>query len=271
MKITGVTTWLHRIANETGSTRGAALLRMGVALLIWARFADDLALYHARPWPWGALGASIYLSSFTLLIGWRSRLSALWAAGSIAAVVIWLGVIQRHHDYVHHHITLLLIVTVLLALTPCGHSLSVDRWRALKRGDAPPEVGPLWGVRLMALQASAVWFWGATNKLHAGWFSGDRLQAIWMHFYFGSDMPEGPAFVWLSQAGAVLTVALEYILAVGLWFPRTHRVLIPAALLFHGAAYFTLPVSTFTATMYLLLLAFIPAQRLHAGLDRLLR
>lgn len=258
-----LTTWL----GEEGSSRGAALLRIGTALLIWARFADDLALYHDRDWTWAALGGSIYLSSFCLLIGFKSRFAAAWAGLSIAAVVIWLGVIQKHYSLVHHHISLLMILTLLLAFTPCGRSLSYDRWRDPER----PESGPLWGVKLIALQASAVWFWGAVDKLHGGWLSGERLQAIWMYYYTGSDFPQTTGFVLLSQISAVSTVVIEFALAVGLWWPRWHRLLIPVALVFHAVTYFTVPVATFTATMFVLLIAYVPAARIHAGVDRLTR
>lgn len=258
-----LTAWIH----ESGSSRGAALLRIGAALIIWARFADDLAFYHDRDWTWAAIGGSIYLSSFCLLIGFKSRLAAAWAGLSIAAAVIWLGVVQKHYALVHHHISLLMILTLLLAFTPCGRSFSVDRWR---RPDLP-ESGPLWGVKLIALQASAVWFWGAIDKLHGGWLSGERMQAIWMYFYTGSDFPRGGGFVLASQAVAISTVIIELALAIGMWFPRWHRLLIPLTLAFHAVIYFTVPVATFTATMFLLLIAYLPAERVHAGIERLTR
>jgi hypothetical protein len=250
-----------------GSTRSLALLRMGVALLIWARFADDLALYHDRAWQWGALGASIYASSFCLLIGLFSRFAALWSGLTIATAVIYLGVIQKNYGLVHHHISLLMIVTLLLALTPCGHSFSVDRWRRPDR----PESGPLWGLRLIALQASAVWFWGAVDKLHGGWLSGERLQAIWMYYYTGSDFPTTSGFVLLSQISAVSTVIIEFALAIGMFWPRWHKILIPLAIVFHAVTYFTVPVATFTATMFVLLIAYLPPEKVHAGIDRLTR
>lgn len=245
-------------------------MRIGVALLIWARFADDLALYHDRSWIWGLLGGSIYLSSFCLLIGFKSRLSALWSGLTIAVAVIYLGVIEKHYSLVHHHVSLLMIFTFLLALTPCGRSFSVDRWRSLKTANPLPEWGPLWGVHLIALQASAVWLWGAVDKLHAGWLSGDRMQAIWMYYYTGSDFPTTPGFVLLSQIAAISAVIVEFALALGMWRPRWHKVLIPLGIGFHAFTYFTVPVATFTATMFLLMLAYIPAQTVHGAVDRML-
>lgn len=257
-------------ASGEGSTRRVALLRIGVALLIWARFADDFALYQDRGLAWSLTGASISLSSTALLVGWHSRLAAAWTAASVAFAVVYLGVVQRHYELVHHHVSLLMIVTFLLALTPCGRSLSVDRWRALRAGSAPPEVGPLWGTWLIALQASAVWFWGAVDKLKPGWLSGERMEAIVMAQYFGSDWPAWPGFSAMMTAAAIGTVVVEFAFAIGMFVPRWHRWLIPGAVAFHGVIYFTLPVATFSATMMLLCLAFIPADRVHAAIDRLL-
>lgn len=252
------------------STRRLALLRIGIALLVWVRFADDFALYQGRGWVWGLTGAAIYLASTALLLGWRSRLAALATGASLAFAVVYLGVVQRHYALVHHHISLLMIVTLLLALTPCGRSLSLDRWRALRAGAALPEVGPVWGTWLIALQASAVWFWGGIDKLHLGWLSGERLQAIAMSQYWGSDWPAWPGFAATMMVLAVSAVLVELALAIGMFFPRWHPVLVPTAVVFHGIIYFTVPVATFTATMYVLLLAFVPADRVHAVIDRLL-
>ncbi len=268
-----------QVETAEGSTRLISLVRIGLALVCWARFADDFGLYRlfsgGRSWVWAALGASIYMSSTLLLIGWRSRFAALWTALTIAAIVLFLGVRERHFELVHHHVSLLMIVVGLLALCPCGGSFSVDRWRAVERaraaGEAPPaERGPLWGSWLIALQVSAVYLWGAIDKTHAGWLYGDRVQHIYMYFYAGSDTPQTALFEPLAMVAGIGTVALEYLLGIGLWIRRWHRWLLPAAILFHAAVYFTVPVATFTATLYVLYLTFLDPDRAHALIDRLL-
>lgn len=251
--------------NGEGSTRKLAVLRIGAALLVWARFADDFALYNDRGWIWATTGAAIYLSSTALLVGFRSRLAALLTGLSIAFAVFYLGVVQRNYSLVHHHISLLMFLCLLLALGPCGRSLSVDAWR-----DPQPQTGPIWPCGLIALQASAVWFWGAVDKLKPGWLSGERLEAIIMAQYYGSDWPTWPGFSTVMLGAAISTVVVEFVLAIGMFFPRWHRLLIPLAVVFHAGIYFVVPVATFTATMYLLLLAYIPADRFHAAIDRLL-
>ncbi len=263
------------LAAAEGSTRLAALLRVGLALLVWTRFCNDFAAFHDNGAAWTLLGASLFASSTLMLLGWRSRLATAWTGLTLAAIVVYLGVVERHYALLHHHVSLLMIATVLLALTPCGGSLSLDRWRAVRAAERagrppPPERGPQWAVHLIALQMSAVYLWGAIDKTRVAWLSGERLEAILMYHYTGSDWPSWPGFPALCLAGAVSTVALEYALAVGLWFPRWHRVLIPTVIVFHGLLYFTLPVATFSATMYVMMLAFVPAATVHRVVDRLL-
>ena len=87
---------------------------------------------------------------------------------------------------------------------------------------------------------------------------------------FTDAMKMWPGFGALMTTLAVATVIIELALAVGMFFPRWHRWLIPLAVVFHGTLYFAVPVVTFTATMILLLLAFVPAERVHQAIDRLL-
>ena len=261
----------HAVDTRQGSTRPAALLRVGLALVVWTRFAPELALFqHGAAWDWTLCAAAVYLSSSLLLVGWRAERMAAVTALSLGGTVLWLGVLNKHREFVHHHISLLLIAVALLSLTGCGRSLSVDRWRALRAGHAPPERAPRWGMWLVALQVSAVYLWGAIDKLSVGFLSGERIQHHLAWHYFGSDVPTGVWFTLGCQALALATVALELALAVGLWFSAARRWLLPAGVLFHAGLYLTLPVATFTVTMFVLYLAFLDPAAVHRGLDRLL-
>lgn len=250
-------------------------MRIGVALLIWARFAEPLALFHLHQGPGVILGLSLYAASVLLLVGYRSQLAAAWTGASLAGVIGYLGVARHDHSFVHHHCSLLMIVALLLALTPCGASLSVDRLlrvRAAERAGAPlpAERGPLWATWLICLQVSAVYFWGAVDKTYGAWLDGQRMEHIAMYFYTGSQRPTQPLFAPLMTAIAIGTVALEYYLAVGLWIRRWQRFTIPLAIAFHLLIYITVPVATFSLTMCLLFLLFLPPDDVHAAVDRVL-
>lgn len=261
---------------DEGSTRGVALIRIGLVGLLWSKWADMFLVYRlqfAEP-ATVVIGVSFYLSTVLLLFGIGTRFASAWAGVTVLAIYHWMGTGDLEKEIRHHHTALLVLATVLLAFTPSGGSWSVDRWWAVRwaeqRGEPiPPERGPLWGQRLIALQVSVLYLATATNKCTPGFLNGSGLQHNLMPQYFGSDYPAWPWFPHLTQASAIATVILEFSLGLGLWFRRCRRWLIPIGLVFHGVLYVLLPVSTFTLTMWVLYIAFIDPDDLHAFIDRL--
>jgi hypothetical protein len=252
-----------------GSTRPAAILRIGVVTLLWVKWADELTPFRHTALDVRLLGLSFYASTLFFFVGAWTRVSGAWASLSAAAAYLYLGLYKGQREvFVHHHTRLLLIATGLVALMPSGRSLSVDRHRATCEGrPLPPERGPLWAQRLLAAQVSLLYLYAALGKTQPAFLRGDRLEQIYAHVYAGSDYPAWPGFHALVAALAIGTVAIEYALAVGLWVPRWRRVLLPLGVAFHLALYYAVPVSTFSATMCLLYLAFLDPDRVHAALD----
>jgi hypothetical protein len=169
---------------------------------------------------------------------------------------------------------LLASATLLAACTPCGRSYSIDRWRAVRaaaaRGEAPPpEHGNLWGLRLMVLQMSAVYLFAAIDKTSLAFLSGARLEHLLLWQYWGSEPPRLPGLAALLALAAIGNVGLEYALAFGLPFARTRRWLILPGLALHAIFYLALPVATYSATVYVLYLAYLDADRVHATIDEL--
>lgn len=266
---------LDRTIGFEGSTRPVALMRIGLALVAWSRFAFDLSLFQRLTLGYTVLGLAFFVSSTAMLFGIASR-AATAATGSVLLLgtYVYLGLIRGVEPFTHHHCYLLSFAICLLALTPCGASYSFDRWRAVVRAEreeksAPPERGPLWAQRLIALQVAAIYFWSAYDKTNVAFLSGARLEMLAGALYFGSDFPQSPLYhsvmVFLSWA----TVVLEYLLAFGLFVPRLREPLLLAGFLFHAIIYVTLPMFTFSATMWVLYLAFLDPDDVHAFLDRL--
>ena len=257
------------ILTAEGSTRTAALMRIGLPLLIWSRLGSHFLIYkHHEPLNL-LLMVSYFLSTTAMLVGWRSRLSSAWTGLTMMAIYYWMGMVNGVSSYTHHHIYLLAIAPLLLACTECGRSWSWDRWRALRRGTVPPERGPTWGLVLITLQLSQIYLWGAVSKCSGAFLSGDRLEQIFMRLYVGSDYPEMPGFHELMIAGTVGAIVLEIALAFGLFIRRTHRWLLPLGIFFHAFMYVTLPVATFSASMWLLYLAALDPDRVHDVIDEI--
>ena len=261
---------LIALLTREGSTRTAALMRIGLPLLIWSRMGSHWLLYQHHEWWKLLLGVSFFLSTTAMLVGWRSRLSCAWVGATMLVMYYGIGLAAGRESYTHHHIYVLVIAPCLLALTECGRSLSWDRWQAVRRGGpVPPERGPTWGLWLITLQLSQIYLWGAISKCTAGYLSGERLEQIFMRLYTHSDYPTCPGFHERMVIAAVGSVVLEFVLAVGMFMRRSHRWLLPVGLLFHAVMYVTLPVATFSATMCLLYLAVLDPDRAHQAIDEI--
>lgn len=264
---------LERVLRSEGSSRSAALLRIGLAILVLDRFAPGMQLGQQREPRALLLMLCYWLGTGALLIGYRSQLAAAGSALTLGFSVRYLGgVLQQDLFRGHHHVYLLLSVLGCLAFTPCGRSYSLDRWRQLQRAVPPlPERGPSWALRLMAVQLSAVYFWGAFDKTHAGWLSGAKLESQLLELVFDSDPPGFAGWHALLAAAAIFTTLLEYALALGLWFRRGRRWLVPLGIAFHLLIYATMPVSIFSALACLLYLAYLDPDEVHAAIERLSR
>jgi hypothetical protein len=257
------------------SSRSSGLLRILLACVVWANFGRFNFLYLDLTFEGLARSALFNVSATMMLFGVASRVSTFVTGLCCLTFVYWYGAHEGIHMWMHHNTRILATGTFLCAFTPCGRSFSVDRWLALRRAERrgeppPPERGNVWALRLIALQLSAIYFWGAVDKCNEGFLSGARMEHYAMWFYFGSRYPQWPLFHELMQLAAWATVVFEFALAFGLFSSRARRWLVLPAFAMHGAFYWWLNVATFTATMWTLYLAFFPPDQVHRVLDRLM-
>ncbi|MCO4748030.1 MAG: HTTM domain-containing protein [Proteobacteria bacterium] len=254
-----------------GSTRPAGLVRILLALLLWARFAVEFAPYHNVAQRFPVLALLFWISTPLMLIGFRAQLSTLLAGLTLCGAVFYAGVAHGHEHYVHHHVYMLAASTLWLGVAPCGGSYSVDRWLSVRRArrdgvEPPPERGPQWGVTVVLIQLSACYFWSAYDKSTPAFLSGARLTQILVTKYGTSDIPFA-GFEWLCQIGAWATVLGEFGLAAGVLFKRLAWLVVPAGLLMHALFFLALPVSTFSLTCMALYLLVVDPDDVHAFLD----
>lgn len=257
-----------------GSTRAAGLMRIGLVLLVWGRFAGHMLPMHDLHLTWVLFGLTFFVSTGLMLVGLWSR----FASGIVSAVVFtnyfYYGHYLGNEYWAGHHVYLLAIACLFLALTPCGKSYALDRWLALRRAErrgqpAPKEWGNLWGMRLIAFQMSMVYFWAAFSKATPAFLTGDRLQQLIYANFPGPDYSQLWLFEPLTILAAIGVVALQLGLAFGLHFSRGRTYLMPLGIFMHLSFYVLLYAFTFSLTMILLYLAFIPAATVHRVLDRM--
>lgn len=264
--------FVGRAVDTEGSSRSSALIRIGLAMLFWSRWAGELLLYMDQSPAGLFLAANFFVATVLLFIGYQSRAAAVWTGLVGLAMYYYFGFQLGREPWTHHHTYLLAVAALLIALTPCDRSYSLDRYLAVMRAEraglAPPaERGNLWGLRLIVVQLSVLYFFAAFDKSNHAFLSGARIEQIFLWYYTGSDYPAGLAWSASIVSGAV--VALEYCLAFGLPFRRSRRYLVLPGLAFHAIIYLTLPVYTFSATMALLYLAYFDADAVDEVIARL--
>ena len=265
---------LEDLALREGSTRALGVVRIGLVLILWSRWGRGLSLFRHIEADWWLLALMFWASTIPLLLGWKTRFFSAMTGVTIVGLVVYLGGIREFEPYTHHHTTLLAILSCLMAFTPCGRSFSLDRWFAVKDARAkglplPLEQGPQWATWIILFQISSVYIFSSIDKLHIGWLSGERMEAIVIYYYFHSIRPDWPGFSTLMMLSGSGAVVLELSLAVGLWSRRLRPFLLPIGIAFHLVIYVTLPVNTFSATMVLFYLLFIPPAAVHTFIETL--
>ena len=259
----------------TGSTRAAALMRIGLAVIAITRFGGEIGFYQAQNPAILLLSAIFFLLVTMMFVGYLSRLACIGTGLSVMCLYT-LGAATQTAGWAHHHVYLLGTACFLLALTECGRSYSIDRWRALSaaRRARPPQAEPreygfLWGQRLIALQLSAMYFWTAIDKTDQAFLSGQRLEQTFVWVYSGRALELVLAYPALIALLSVIVVIVEYILAVAILVPRWRIWALPMGLALHAGFYLMLPVHTYSATVMVLYLALLDPARVHNVIDRI--
>lgn len=208
------------------SSRPLALVRIAVGLAIWEQFTspwvghrvDDVAGVLVLAW-------IVLLTAWLVIFGLATR----WAAGVMALAFAGLHLYYGVHlgDAALAAPVPQFQLIVLLAITPCGRSLSLDRAlavrRARRRGEPPPpERASAWQLDLFALQAASMFLWLGIADTDPDWLGGAWLERDVVRWY-GSDMlaahPDLPA---LLRAAAKFALVVELGVAA-LLLPRRLR------------------------------------------------
>lgn len=260
---------------HAGSTRAVGLLRIALALIIFARYGREVGLFAAADSAHTVLAGCFFILTTMMLVGIYSRTATALAAGMLAFMYFGYSHLPGRVGWNYHHTYLLMISVLFLSFTPCDRSFSLDRYLAVRAAEAerrppPPEYGQLWGARLIALQLSAVYFWTAVDKTSWAFLSGQRLEQIMVWHYSGRALEDVVTIPALLVAASAVVVVVEYFLAFAIQIRRLQAVAIPLAIAMHGVFYVMLPVETYSITMIALYLAVVDPDALHRFTDRML-
>jgi hypothetical protein len=250
-----------------GSGRTLGLMRILVALMVWARFADRFIVHPKASLVQLGAAACFYLFSTLMLLGQWSRLCTAVVAG-----VLLYGYHGR--GFTSHNMQLLDLTVLMLVFTPLGAAYSLDRHWALQRAErtgrpVPSEAIPLWTMWLPALLLSSVYLSTFLNKTNLEFLSGERLEAIVAGHYTGSDYLDGALWSLGVQAFSVAVWLVEGALVVGLLLPRVRAWLMLAGAFMHLSFYALFRIYAFSVNMVMLYFAFVPPAQVAGAIDRL--
>jgi len=235
-----------------------ALIRIGLGLVAWTRYASSLVLMRDVEPTAMLRGVAFFVLSTAFIVGYKARASATAFALLLWSFYFYWGHQLGRDAWTHHHNYALAVAVTIIALTDCGKTLSLDRWLALRRrpNEDIPQTGETWALSLLVLHLSVIYLFGALDKTSLAFVSGQRMEHYLTWYYLGFDYPRSGLLPLFCRAAAIGTLLLELALAFLLPFPRFRRYLIVPGLLLHAAFYVLLPVSTYTVTVFVCYLAY---------------
>lgn len=260
------------VLGQDVSSRSLGLLRVFAALSIWVEFASPWVMHRMDDLfgTW-ALALLVLVPAWFVIFGLGTRVAAIIMASAFAGLHLYYGV--------HLGIEKLIYpvrefqVAVLLALTPCNRSLSVDRILALRRArreqrPTPPERVPWWVVELFILQLATTFLWWGIDGLTPEWRDGSALEVEFLRLYGSADtFVAHPSFHAIMLGVAWATTILNFVLALGLLIRPLRRYLVWVAFAYLFVAMLALSRTYANSYEYLimmtLLIACLPPTWVH--------
>lgn len=234
---------------------------LGTNALVGPEFASDLNRYIGLDSTASISIALVVLlvAAVAITVGWRPT---IWL---LVAFVLLVAIQRRNTMILNSGDIILRNLTLLLAFTPTGAALSVDRVRRYGR-DAlwtSARVAP-WGMRLVQLQMMTVYFFAFWSKSGELWKNGTavstafRLQDLQR---FG-QLDVLVDNIWIVAFLTWSTLAVELALGTLLWVKKLRPLLIVLGVLLHVMIDTFVLVGFFGPAMIAGLMTFLDADRL---------
>ena len=230
----------------------------GAPAPIWDNYGQPEFL----PIPTAPVAAGMYavllLSLVSACVGWRTRMSLVISGVLLPyfAMVDLIGTMSKFTIVSTH-------VLLLMSMSSCGRTWSLDRWMARRQGFAWSEIGPAWPRRLIQFLVGVTYLGAAATKMHTPmFFSGDQLR-YWMLTNVNSANPLGE---YLSQfPGMILTMAYvtivwEVLFLFIAWKGTARTVMLTMGVFFHVMTYFTLGLLVFPLVYFAIYFAWYDEQ-----------
>jgi hypothetical protein len=207
----------------------------------------------------------LILASLAIVVGWKPTI------GLLIAFVLLVAVQRRNPLILNSGDIILRDLTLLLALTPTGAALSLDRYRRLGRDGlySAGMVAP-WGLRLVQLQVMVVYLFAFWSKSGNEWREGIavstalRLQDLQRIGQLDVLVDN----IWIVAALTWGTLVIELMLGTLLWYKPLRPLLIVLGVLLHLSIDGLMLVGFFGLTMIAGLMTFLDADNIEQAMQR---
>lgn len=210
-------------------------------------------------WRWSGFSLFAIDPTSELILGlhfWLFLLASLLFlfglfARPAAFVIFALSVSMEHRNpfIVNSGDRLFLILAFYAMLMPLSHQWSVASWWRRLKGRPAPAAAAIWGLRLVGLQISYVYFSTGFSKLRQErWIEGRALRDVLASPLYG----EWPAYIdfWpFIYALTWGTIVFELLFPALVWLKRYRPYCIAAGVAFHAGIDLLMTIPMFSAVM----------------------
>lgn len=222
-----------------------------------ASFADDslLVFYFA----------TLIVSCVFLALGLFSRFNA-------AYVAIGLVSLHHHNPYIFNAgDNMMRIMSIFLALSPCGASYSLDARFGLSGTKNPSLLFP-WTQRMIQIQMAIAYcgaFW--VKAISPQWYDGSAVYyATRLADFLNGPLPLLDQF-WFCRAAGWFTLGLELAAWTLIWIPRCRSTMLILLTGLHLSVDYLFNLPVFQYVFIAGLLTFIPPESTNKCVNRILK
>lgn len=229
----------------------------------------EFPFYHANLF-------SFFKESYTITYGIiivfgmsliTSVLGLLTRSSLLIALICMTSIHQRNIWLLSSSELLMRTMTLLLIVSPCGHTLSLDSYLGRKYPAFKKERNwPVWSLRLIQIQISVIYLWTVWHKLKGEtWFEGTAVYyATRLESMTNSTIPmilDSVQFLKLATWGTLL---VELALGTLVWFKEFRKPVIIIGILFHISIEYVMSIPFFELYMMSLFVNFFtPEEHKH--------
>jgi len=209
----------------------------------------------------------LMVASLVMIVGWHTKLATF-------LVFVMIMSFERRNPWIFNSGDgLIRILSLYLALSPCGAALSLDQRRRFGSFWSAQDI-KVWPLRLMQVQISIIYITTVIAKLHGDTWQNGSAVSYTLRL---DDMLLLPSPAWMSTSPLIGnamtwgTLLVEFSLGVLVWNKRWRTRVLLAGVFLHLTILLTMVVGFFSLAIFVLYLSFVPWERSKALADEVHR